>query len=107
MKSKIEGFTESENKIAFLVKDGLSSKDISDLLSISKRTVDVHRHNIFKKLKIKRVASLISIINSQSGDYKKSATEKIKTLNKTLELTYDHSLRKEIENKIKALLAVV
>jgi DNA-binding NarL/FixJ family response regulator len=38
------------------------------VLNISLKTVEVHRHNILKKLKLKNAASLVNFINS-SGNY--------------------------------------
>ena len=48
------------------IKDGLSSKEIAALLSISLKTVEVHRHNILKKLNLKNSAALVNYIN-ESG----------------------------------------
>jgi two-component system invasion response regulator UvrY len=48
------------------IKDGLSSKEIASLLSISLKTVEVHRHNILKKLNLKNSAALVNYIN-ESG----------------------------------------
>ncbi|HCL83657.1 MAG TPA: DNA-binding response regulator, partial [Chitinophagaceae bacterium] len=45
---------------------GSSSKDISLKLEISIKTVEVHRHNILKKLKLKNAASLIHFMNTSS-----------------------------------------
>jgi DNA-binding NarL/FixJ family response regulator len=45
------------------IKKGLSSKGIADELSISYKTVEVHRYNILKKLQLKNVAALINFIN--------------------------------------------
>jgi two-component system, NarL family, invasion response regulator UvrY len=53
-----------EDNSAGLIRDGLSSKEIADKLAISIKTVEVHRHNILKKLKVKNTASLINYINS-------------------------------------------
>ncbi|MEP7166103.1 MAG: response regulator transcription factor [Ferruginibacter sp.] len=53
-----------EIEIIKLMKDGLSSKDISSLINISIRTVEVHRHNILKKMKFKNTASLVNFINN-------------------------------------------
>jgi len=52
-----------EIEIVKLIKAGLSSKEISSRLNIATRTVEVHRHNILKKLKLKNTASLINFIN--------------------------------------------
>lgn len=46
------------------IKAGLSSKEIGTSLNIATRTVEVHRHNILKKLKLKNTASLINYINT-------------------------------------------
>jgi DNA-binding NarL/FixJ family response regulator len=53
-----------EIEIVKLIKDGLSSKEISSRLAIAIRTVEVHRHNILKKLKLKNTASLINFIHT-------------------------------------------
>lgn len=53
-----------EIEVIKLMKDGLSSKEISSRLNIVTRTVEVHRHNILKKLKLKNTASLINFINN-------------------------------------------
>ena len=46
------------------IKEGLSSKEISTQLNISLKTVEVHRHNILKKLNLKNSAALVNYINS-------------------------------------------
>lgn len=46
----IENLTPSEIKILRLIKENLTSSEISDQLFISKRTVEKHRSNIIKKL---------------------------------------------------------
>jgi len=55
-----------ELEIIKLIKDGLSSKEISTTLNISLKTVEVHRHNILKKLNLKNSAALVNFIN-ESG----------------------------------------
>ncbi|MBC8034822.1 MAG: response regulator transcription factor [Chitinophagaceae bacterium] len=64
----INMLTDRELQIINCVKEGLSSKEIGEKLSISLKTVEVHRHNVLKKLKLKNVASLVNFINS-SGSY--------------------------------------
>ena len=56
--------SEREIEVINNIRDGLSSKEIADRLGISITTVEVHRHNILKKLKVKNTASLINYINS-------------------------------------------
>lgn len=46
------------------IKNGLSSKEIASMLHISLKTVEVHRHNILKKLNLKNAAALINYINT-------------------------------------------
>jgi DNA-binding NarL/FixJ family response regulator len=52
-----------EIEIIRLVKEGLSSKEIAEKLFIALKTVEVHRHNILRKLKLKNTASLIQYIH--------------------------------------------
>jgi len=56
--------TEREIQIINLIKEGFSSKEIASQLNISLKTVEVHRHNILKKLKLKNSASLVNFINN-------------------------------------------
>ena len=62
--SSVKDLSFREIEIVKLIKEGLSSKEISAKLNISTRTVEVHRHNILKKLKLKNTASLINFINT-------------------------------------------
>jgi DNA-binding NarL/FixJ family response regulator len=52
-----------EIDIIKLIKVGLSSKEIASQLDISLKTVEVHRYNILKKLKLKNTAALVNFIN--------------------------------------------
>lgn len=60
----IRNLSMREIQIVKFIKEGHSSKEISALINISTRTVEVHRHNILKKLKIKNSASLINFIST-------------------------------------------
>lgn len=62
----INTLTEREMDVVNLIRQGSSSKDISFKLDISIKTVEVHRHNILKKLKLKNAASLIHFMNVSS-----------------------------------------
>lgn len=48
------------------IKKGYSSKEIALALKICVRTVEVHRHNILRKLNLKNTASLVNYMNSQT-----------------------------------------
>lgn len=54
-----------ELDIVKLLKEGLSSKEIALQLDISLKTVEVHRYNILKKLKLKNTAALVNFINTK------------------------------------------
>ena len=62
----VNALTEREIQIINQIKDGSSSKEIAGNLNISLKTVEVHRHNILKKLKLKNSASLVNFINSSA-----------------------------------------
>ena len=64
----INNLSDREMQIVRALKEGLSSKEIAADLNISLKTVEVHRHNILKKLKLKNTVSLINFINSQAFD---------------------------------------
>jgi DNA-binding NarL/FixJ family response regulator len=50
-------------QIVEMLRDGLTSKEIAEKLLISNRTVEVHRYNIFRKLEVNNVVSLIKLVN--------------------------------------------
>lgn len=63
----VNALTEREIQIINLIKEGQSSKEIATSLNISLKTVEVHRHNVLKKLKLKNSASLVNFINQSSN----------------------------------------
>lgn len=63
----VNALTEREIQIINLIKDGQSSKEIAGHLNISLKTVEVHRHNVLKKLKLKNSASLVNFINNTAA----------------------------------------
>jgi DNA-binding NarL/FixJ family response regulator len=65
----INNLSEREIQIVRALKNGQSSKEIATSLNISLKTVEVHRHNILKKLKLKNTVSLINYINSQAFEF--------------------------------------
>jgi DNA-binding CsgD family transcriptional regulator len=61
--------THTEMKVANLIKDGKTTKEIADLLNLSPSTVDFHRNNIRSKLGLKnKEASLKAHLLSLSRE---------------------------------------
>jgi DNA-binding NarL/FixJ family response regulator len=65
--SAMSSLTERELEVVGLLRKGGTSKDISNELNISIKTVEVHRHNILKKLNLKNAITLIHLLNSNSA----------------------------------------
>lgn len=63
----LSAITNREMEIINKIKEGYSSKQIAGTLLISYRTVEVHRHNILRKLKIKNTAGLINFIHTTAA----------------------------------------
>lgn len=55
--------TERELEIIRHIKEGQSSREIAAALGLALKTVEVHRHNMLKKLKLKNSASLVNFAN--------------------------------------------
>ncbi len=61
--AKLNQLTKREMEIVDMLREGLSSKEIAEKLFISNRTVEVHRYNIFRKLGVTNVVSLVKLVN--------------------------------------------
>jgi DNA-binding NarL/FixJ family response regulator len=59
---KTSPLSDREEQVAILIGDGESSKEISETLCISEKTVSKHRGNILKKLDIKNTAQLVRYV---------------------------------------------
>ncbi|SMO43409.1 LuxR C-terminal-related transcriptional regulator [Gracilimonas mengyeensis] len=55
----VKSITKREREILALLTEGLTSPEIAKKLYISPRTVDKHRTNLLKKLKLKNTAALV------------------------------------------------
>ena len=63
-----EQLTPKEQQICYMVKNGLSAKEIANFYKLSPRTVDKHRENIRKKLSLdhKRI-NLATYLSAKEG----------------------------------------
>ena len=59
--------TKRELQITGLIKEGLSSKEIACTLNIAIKTIEVHRHNILKKLQLKNSSNLVNFVHNNAG----------------------------------------
>jgi DNA-binding NarL/FixJ family response regulator len=59
--------TERELEIINYIKEGFSSKEIACTIGAALKTVEVHRHNILKKLKLKNASNLVNFIHNNAG----------------------------------------
>ncbi|HTL07245.1 MAG TPA: response regulator transcription factor [Chitinophagaceae bacterium] len=59
--------TRRELEIAGFISEGLSSKEIAGQLQVALKTIEVHRHNILKKLKLKNASNLVNFMHVNAG----------------------------------------
>jgi len=62
---ELNNLSRRELDIINLIKQGHSSREIALKLEISLKTVEVHRYNVLKKLKLKNTAALVNYINAK------------------------------------------
>jgi DNA-binding NarL/FixJ family response regulator len=60
-KSQTAKLTKREKEIINLIAQGLTSKEIASNLGIGVGTVETHRTNLMKKLRVRNVAALVSV----------------------------------------------
>lgn len=67
IRSALHSLTHREKEVIELVKEGWSSQQIGKRLGISEKTVEVHRHRILKKLKLKNTVALVNLVNEHQS----------------------------------------
>lgn len=63
-----DNLTMAEYRICQLIKINLKNKEIGDVLGLSIRTVETHRLNIRKKMRLKKGENLSLIINNMENN---------------------------------------
>ena len=71
--SEYSTLTPTEIRVAFLIKEGKTTKEVSDLLSSSNRAIEFHRHSIRSKLGLRNKNTnlrsfLLSLSDQRNGD---------------------------------------
>jgi len=61
---KKSNLTPKEIEICNMIRNGLTNKEISTLLNITKRTIEKHRSNIRKKLSVKKDYNLLTFLRT-------------------------------------------
>ncbi|MGL5359539.1 MAG: response regulator transcription factor [Shewanella sp.] len=67
LQQKLAKLTERERQILTYVIQGMTNKQMSEMLFLSLRTIEVHRAKIMKKLEVNNVAELVQYLASLSG----------------------------------------
>ncbi len=59
---KLDGLTKREKEILYLLGEGLTNREISEKLYLSKRTIDNHRYSVMKKLGFSRRSEIVEFL---------------------------------------------
>lgn len=60
----VEVLSDREIQVMELIRNGDSSKEIAEVLQVSRKTVEVHRYNIMRKLNLRNVAELVNFAHT-------------------------------------------
>jgi DNA-binding CsgD family transcriptional regulator len=61
--NRFPDLSENEQRLAALIRLNLSSKEIASILNISTKSVEVNRHRLRKKMRLKREENLTEIVS--------------------------------------------
>ena len=67
-KARFESLTKREKEVVSLLAKGLINKEIAQRLNLSERTVEVHRQNACKKLKVQSSSDISLILSHLNSD---------------------------------------
>ncbi len=62
IQARLHLLTERESQILGMVVDGMLSREIAEELHLSRRTVEVHRNRLMKKMKAESVVELVRLV---------------------------------------------
>ena len=62
LSNRYPALSSTESKVCILLRDGLSTKQMADMLKVTPRAVEKHRYAIRKKMKLERETSLTTLM---------------------------------------------
>ena len=65
LEKRLRSLTDREREVMNLIMQGRLNKVIADELSISMRTVEVHRARIFEKLQVRSAVEMVNLLSKQ------------------------------------------
>src|SRR5690606_31418197 len=65
--NKTYDITKRERQILGMIADGIGNREIAEQLGKSVRTIETHRFNIMKKLKVSNVVELLKKLDEEPG----------------------------------------
>jgi DNA-binding NarL/FixJ family response regulator len=68
-KNRIDSLTRREMEIIGHIKNGDSSKEMAQSLFLSVKTIEVHRYNILKKLRLKNSSALVNFVHTKQLEF--------------------------------------
>jgi FixJ family two-component response regulator len=68
LRKRHQGLTPRERQVLILVVAGMLNKQIGVELSISEKTVKIHRGNVMRKMQVESVADLVRLSQRLPGD---------------------------------------
>lgn len=66
---RVNSLSQREIEIVKQISNGFSSKEIAFMLNITRKTVEVHRYNIMKKLGVPNAAGLVNFFNKHQLEF--------------------------------------
>lgn len=64
-KDPLELLTHRELQVIEQIREGLNTREIAEQMGLSFKTIEVHRHNVYTKLRVKNRADLISFFHQR------------------------------------------
>ena len=67
MRARLHLLTDREKQILDMIVDGMLNREVAAELGLSRRTVEVHRNRLMKKMRAETVVDLVRLVLSARG----------------------------------------